>query len=381
MKDTQAIPGCYPTTKSGALFMAMELSAKNWKLCFTDGSVGKRYRLMATEEYRTLPVEVEMAKRRFGLPNTAPVCSCYEAGRDGFWIHRYLESLGVGNTVVDSSSIERPQRGRNKKTDRLDAHSLARMLIRYHHGERQVWSVVRIPSEEAEDARRTHRELDRLKQERTAHSNRIHSLLVTQGLSIPLKRNFLSLLESAHRWDGSPLEECLKAELIREYHRRMMVHDQILRLEKQRDAALERGATPAVRQVSGLVRLHGIGKISAWTVVYEFFAWRKFANRRQVGGAAGLTGTPYNSGDREIDQGISKAGNRRIRKLMVEIAWRWLQFQPNSALSLWFQERFAGGGKRQRRVGIVALARKLLIALWKYVEFGEVPAGAKLMEV
>jgi len=381
MKDAQATPAIEITTKSPVLFMAMELSAKTWKLCFGDGSTRRRHVSVATDVYWKLADEVKKAKVRFGLPPTARVLSCHEAGRDGFWIHRFLGSLGIGNSVVDSSSIEVPRRKRKRKTDRLDAEKLLRMLIRYHQGDKRIWSVVRVPSREAEDGRRLHRELERLKKERTAHTNRIRSLLVTQGLTIKLNRRFLSELDSLRQWDDSPLDAHLKAELVRQYQRLTMVNDQIRRIEKQRDEMLKSCSTPAIRQVSGLMSLRGIGKVSAWTLVHEFFAWRDFANRRQVGSAAGLTGTPYNSGGSETDQGISKAGNRRIRHLMVEIAWRWLQFQPGSALSRWFNWRFASGGKRMRRVGIVALARKLLVALWKYVEFGEVPNDARLMKI
>ena len=381
MEDTQATPRIEITTNSPVLLMAMELSAKNWKLCFGDGSTRKRLRSVPTDQTHTLPVEIEKAKRRFNLPASAAVVSCYEAGRDGFWIHRYLESLDVENLVVDSSSIEVPRRGRRRKTDRLDAEKLLRMLIRYHQGDRKIWQVVRVPSEEAEDARRVHRELERLKKERTALTNRLRSLLVLQGVALPGMRNFLSRLDAIRLWDGSPLDKNLKGELVRTFQRRQMVHDQILAMEKERNRILEEKATSSVAKVSALMGLHGIGKISAWTLVHEFFGWKHFKNRREVGSAAGLTGTHYNSGESNTEQGISKAGNHRVRGLMVEITWRWLQFQPRSALSRWYQERFGSGGKRMRRIGIIALARKLLIALWKYVEHGEIPADARLSQV
>jgi transposase len=254
-----------------------------------------------------------------------------------------------------------------------------RLLIRYHQGESHAWRVVHVPSEQEEDSRRLHRELERLKKEQTAHTNRIRSLLALEGLKIKLDRRFLSSLESARLWDGSPLGVNLKAELVREYQRRVQAHDQILRIEKQRDGLLKEKSIPALKQVSSLMGLVGIGKITAWTLVHEFFGWRKFKNRKEVGSAAGLTGTPYCSGEMERDRGISKAGNRRVRALMIETAWRWLRHQPDSKVSLWFQSRFGSGGKRMRRIGIVAMARQLLVALWRHAQFGEVPEGARLM--
>jgi len=370
MHYAQAAPVIEITTKAPVLFMAMELSAKKWKLCFGDGGTRHREVTVATDSYRTLREAVAQAKDRLGLPADAAVFSCYEAGRDGFWVHRYLTSEGICNVVVDSSSIEVPRRSRRRKTDRLDAKKLLRMLIRYHQGDRTIWSVVRVPSEEAEDRRRVHRDLERLKKERTAHTNRIRSLLATEGLRIKLDRHFLARLNASRRWNDSPLGSRLKAELVREYQRRTLVHDQIRQLEKQQLAELKDGSTPEARKVLRLMGLRGIGITTAWTLVHEFFGWRLFANGKEVGSAAGLTGTHYNSGGSERDQGISKAGNRRVRRLMVEVAWRWLQFQPQSGLSRWFQVRFGGGGKRMRRKGIVALARRLLVALWRYLEQG-----------
>jgi transposase len=290
--------------------------------------------------------------------------------------------------VVDSSSIEVNRRQRRAKTDRIDGKKLYTMLVRHDRGEKGMWSVVRVPSREDEDERRTHRELERLVKERGAHSNRIKSLLVTQGIVVEVNRKLPELLERVRLWDGSPLSPQLKSEIQREYSRMKEVDRQILEIRKEQRAtvkAAEEEASPSTsreqkaQMVKGLTCLRGIGERSAWPMVYEFL-WRKFANRREVAGAAGLVGTPYDSGGRVREQGISKAGNKRIRRLMVELSWCWLRHQPESAITLWFNKRFAQGGKRMRRIGIVGVARRLLIALWKHARFGEVPKGALFKE-
>ena len=252
-------------------------------------------------------------------------------------------------------------------------------LIRHHAGERGGWSVVRVPSIEEEDARHLHRELARLKRERLAHRVRMQSLLITQGVRLKIKGAARLRLETLTLWDGRALPLELKVELEREAQRLALVELQIEQLEATRRERLSSPRTQAERRVVHLMRLGAIGPASAWLPVMEFFSWRAFRNRREVAALAGLVGTPYNSGESERDQGISKAGNRRVRAMMVEIAWLWSRFQPKSALSQWYQTRFAGGGLRMRRIGIVALARKLLIALWRYLEDGVIPQGARLI--
>jgi transposase len=321
---------------------------------------------------------VAKAKARFGMPGGVPIVSCYEAGRDGFWLHRYLLHCGVANVVVDASSIEVNRRARRAKTDRVDVEQLLRLLIRYHHGEKRVWSVVHVPSVEEEDARRLHRELERLKKERTGHRNRIQALLVSQGVRLQPRHDLLERLEAARLWDGSALPPDLQAEVRREDARLRLVDEQIRALEAEQVRRLEEAVTPGHQQIAHLMHLRGIGLTSAWVFIMEYFGWRQFHNRKEVAALAGLTPMPYASGDSSRDQGISKAGNRRIRTLMIQIAWGWLRYQPHSALSLWFNTRFALGGKRMRRIGIVALARRLLIALWRYVQSGAIPEGASL---
>lgn len=358
------------------LYMALELSNKSWRLTFGGG--GKRRQVsVPAADLMKLSEAVAKAKERFGMPAPTPVVSCYEAGRDGFWLHRHLRSVGIENEVIDAASIEVSRRLRHVKTDRLDGERLLDKLMRHHAGERGGWSVVRVPSVEEEDARHLHRELERLKRERLAHRVRMQSLLVIHGMKVKIKSTLR--LGSLTLWDGRPLPAELKAELERELERLTLVERQIGSLETERRERLREPKTEAERSIVQLMRLGAIGPTSAWLLVMEFFGWRCFRNRREVAALAGLVGSPYNSGESERDQGISKAGNRRVRAMMVEIAWLWLRFQPKSALSQWYHRRFAGGGLRMRRIGIVALARRLLIALWRYLADGVIPEGARLI--
>jgi transposase len=235
-----------------------------------------------------------------------------------------------------------------------------------------------VPSLEAEDKRHLHRELETLKTDRTRHINRIKGLLVGQGVRMPVGADFLERLKEVSLWDGAPLPTGLRSRLEREYACLQFVEQQIKEVETERNKLLRTSDDPSVEQVRRLLRLRGIGVNSSWVYVMEFFGWRAFRNRREVGGLAGLTPTPYRSGEEVQEQGISKTGNCSIRALAIEIAWAWLRYQPGSDLSCWYQERFGRGSKRIRKIGIVALARKLLIALWRYLEHGEIPAGAQL---
>lgn len=364
---------------SSYLYMAIELSQKEWKLGFTIGfGQQPRLRTIAARDLVTLAEEIHLAKTRFGLPEDTAVLSCYEAGRDGFWLHRYLLKEGITNLVVDSASIEVNRRKRRAKTDRMDVGKLLTMLMRYQQGEKKVWSIVHVPSPEEEDQRQLHRELLAVKAERTRHSNRIKGLLSSQGVVLKVKADFLAQLESVRLWDGSQLPQDLHARVLREYERLQLCTQHIRLLERSREEALQTANTPAMAQVRQLHQLKGIGLNSSWLYVMEFFSWRGFHDRREVGSLAGLTPTPYQSGESAREQGISKAGNRYIRAMAIELAWDWLRFQPESQLSRWYQERFANGNSRMRRIGIVALARRLLIALWQYLETGVVPAGARL---
>jgi transposase len=360
------------------LYVAFELSNSTWKLACSDGNK-TRHVTVTAGDLGQVQGEIIKAKRNCGLGDKVHTVSCYEAGRDGFWLHRYLHSCGIDNVVVDSASLEVNRRLRRAKTDRVDAGKLLSMLIRYHGGEKQLWKVVRVPSREDEDARHLHRELEALKRERTRYRNRIHGILIQQGLRVrnPSTKKFVKQLDLMRTWDGRDLPPEMKARLVRVHERLRLVEEQISYLVKEKTQRLkEKNAKMA--QVAQLLRLHGIGPVSSWTFVMEFFGWRQFRNRREVAALAGLTPTPYDSGKRLREQGISKAGNRRVRALAIEIAWAWLRFQPRSKLSQWFMERFAGGGSRMRRIGIVALARRLLIDLWRFLEYGVVPEGAEL---
>lgn len=361
------------------LFVVLELSSKSWKLGLATG-LGQRMR------ERTVPAwdlcrfeeEVGKAKERLGLKVSARVVSCYEAGREGFSLARYLEASGIENVVVDAGSLEVKRRKRRAKTDRLDLGMLMNRLIRWHRGETGVWSVVRVPSVEEEDQRQWHRELGALKKERTRHVNRLKGLLAVQGVRMKVGSDFLVRLGEVRLWDGSSLPRAVRARLEREWARVELVQAQIREVRALRKQVLEESEAESVEKVRRLSQLRGIGENGSWLLVMEFFAWRRFENRRQVGALAGLVPTPYCSGEMDREQGISKAGNRWVRAMMIELAWCWLRFQPQSELSLWFERRYGGGTRRSRRVGIVALARKLLVALWRYLDQGVIPEGAIL---
>jgi transposase len=361
------------------LYLALELGWSDWKLGFTTGLGQKpRLRTMPAGDLVRLVEEIRHAKQRFGAPAAVPVVSCYEAGRDGFWLHRFLVAQGVENRVVDSSSIEVNRRARRAKTDRLDVTKLVLMLVRYEEGERKVWSVVRVPTVEEEDRRQLHRELTMLKRERTRQSNRIKGLLAGVGVRVVELRDVAEQLDQVRLWDGLPLAPGLRLRLQGEVERLEFIAGQIKELEEERSELLRSSTAPEVEKVRRLTQLKGIGINSAWVYVMEFFGWRQFRNRRQVGSLAGLTPTPYTSGTGSREQGISKAGNRHVRAMAIEIAWGWLRFQPRSKLTLWYRERFGHGNSRLRRIGIVAVARRLLVDLWRYLDFGAIPEGAEI---
>lgn len=368
------------------LYMAMELSNKKWVLLFSDGTTRRRKIEMEAREIMPLKTQIEKAKKHFQFGEDVRVVSCYEAGRDGFWLDRCLKSMGIKNLVLDSASIEVKQHRRRVKTDGIDVEKLLKLLIRIESGEMKVCSIVRVPSVEEEDSRRLHRELERLTNERTGHSNRIQSLLVTQGICIDVKKTFLELIKGIKLWDGSEVPADLKQELLHEYERLKLVELQIMEIKKEQkkrlkevDSAEKAGGSreDRLKKVEKLMRLKGV-KSAAWLLVMEFFGWRKFHNGREVGSLAGLTGTPFDSGNTNREQGISKAGNKRVRYLMIELAWCWLRYQPKSKRSLWFAERYLKKDKRSKRVLIVALARQLLVDFWRYVETDKIPEGAVL---
>lgn len=361
------------------LYLAFELSHKTWKLGFTTGfGQNPREKNSAARDLQALDVAIREARRRFELSDAAPVVSCYEAGRDGFWLHRHVTACGIENIVVDPSSMEVGRRARKAKTDRIDVRKLLKGLIRYHLGDGRVWSVVSVPKREDEDSRHLHRELQQLKGERTRAINRIKSLLATQGVCLDKRGKPELDVDAIRLADGTRPLPGLRRRLERELDRMRFLDTQIKQLEQERREQVLMAATPAAQKARALMAFRGIGINTAWIYGQEFFGWRAFRNGKQVGALAGLTPTPSQSGDSAREQGISKSGNRLVRTTSIESAWCWLRFQPESALSQWYQKRFGHGGSRIRRIGIVALARKLLVALWRYLETGEIPAGAVL---
>jgi transposase len=367
METTRAIQAyCSVPT----LYMALELSATKWVLLFSDGS-RRRRKIVAAGDRQALQHEIALAKARFGLAGDTPTVSCYEAGRDGFWIHRWLLSIGVDNRVVDAASIEVPQHAKRVKTDRIDAEKLMDLLLRACRGDLRGWHEVRVPTVEQEDRRRVQRERQRLLKEAYSGTNRIKSLLATQGVSLALDDDFVHALEQVRCWDGAPLPPQLRQELLRQWQRHQLIDQQRRMLERQQ----REQQTAQMRQLQQLV---SVGPQTSWVLCSEIFDWREITNGRELGALAGFTPTPYRSGNSEREQGISKAGIHRVRPAMVELSWLWLRWQPASAMAQWYQRRFADGSKRIRRIGIVALARKLLIALWRYLNDGVLPEGAAL---
>jgi len=315
------------------------------------------------------------AEQRCGVQIKAIVIQ--EAGLDGFWIHRLLLANGIESHVVDAASIAVDRRHRRAKTDAIDGEMLLRALMAWARGERRVCSMVRAPSLEEEDRRRLTRERGTLLKERIQHTNRIKGLLSGQGVRDynPLRRDCFERLEAFRTGDGRELPPMLKAEIRRELDRIAVVTTQLATVERARDALIRTDAEERNNPAALLLKLKGLGPEFASLLWLESL-FRNFGNRRQVAAYGGLAPSPWQSGGVERDQGISKSGNRRLRKTMIELAWFWLRHQPDSALSRWFHARVGAAKGRVRRIAIVALARKLLVALWRYVTQGVVPEGA-----
>jgi transposase len=371
--------GSESTAPAGGLLLAFELGQRSWKLGFT-GGMGQRPRIrqIPAGAVTVLMTEIERAKKRLGLPSDAPVTSCYEAGRDGFWLHRFLVAHGITNYVVDSSSIEVDRRARRTKTDRLDLVGLVSLLARYVLGDRRAWRVVRVPTVADEDARHLPRTLEALTQDRTRLVNRLKSLLATQGLSLVIDAQFLNRLAGTHLWDGAPVPPGLQERLSRTWTLLQEVNGQIRNLKALQLTRPETVTSATSRAAAQLLTVRAIGPVGASVLATEIFGWRRIRNGRELGALVGLVPAPYQSGETDYDQGITRAGNAHVRRVIVQLAWGWIHHQRDSALTHWYQQRFGTGGKRLRKIGIVALARKLLIALWRYLETGMVPDGARL---
>lgn len=361
------------SVSEATLYVAFELGKKEWKLAMTSGfGVAPWLRTVASRDWPAVERAIAHGRSRFGLAAGARVVSCYEAGRDGFWIHRALLQRGIGNRVVDSASIEVNRRTRRAKTDRLDALKLVMMLVRACWGERHVWSEVHVPSVTAEAARQVSRERTALTQEQTRLINQMRGWLATWGAMLPPRRT-AEWWTTVRDWAGAPLPAEIQTRLARADERSAVLRRQIAELDGQQQTAVTAAApASAVRQ---LVQLKGVATTSASVLLDEGLVWRAFRNRRQIGGFLGFAPTPYDSGESTREQGISRAGSNRLQSISIQLAWNWVRWQPNSALTQWYRDHF-GTGKRARRIGIVAVARRLVIALWRYVTTGVVPAGA-----
>jgi transposase len=372
------------TKNTATIFVSIELSRKSWLVGIHTPLADKvgLHKLKAGDSVGLLALIRRITKKvEQTTSGTVTVLSCYEAGYDGFWLHRVLVAAGIINHVIDPASLQVNRRARRAKTDRIDAISLLRALMAFHRGEDQVFSAVQVPSVEKEDARRVHRERERLIKERIQHVNRIKGLLATQGIYDyePLRRHRLERFEALTTAMGTAVPHHLRNEIMRHLQRLDLVLEMIRAVEAQRNTVIEAepAANESSRKIRQLVRLRAIGPQFATVLVGEVFH-KHFANRRQVASYAGLAPSPFNSGSLVREQGISKAGNPRARTTMIEMAWIWLRYQPHSALSRWFHERVGTGTGRVRRITIVALARKLLIALWRFLETGLIPDDAEL---
>ncbi len=357
------------------MYMALELSKRTWKAGFAVNGTDCRIKDVKAGDIQRLLEVIATMKAKLGLAADAKVVSGYEAGRDGFWIHRLLVSHGIDNRVMDASSFEVERRARRAKSDRIDVRKLSGLLIRKENGEERAYRRVNVPEEQVEIDRDLHRERSALKSDETRLRNRLTALLVRHGIFVALKRDLGERFESLRDWQDRPLPRAVIERCQRLWAQLELVKAHIKALEKQQREAMAKDDA-AAQQMRMLQVLKGLDQQIPWVLVRELFGWRKFKNGRQVGGLAGLTPTPYASGSMSREQGISKHGIARIRSLAVELAWLWVRYQPDSPLTQWFKRRYANGGKRQRRIGIVAVARKLLIALWRYLETGVLPEGA-----
>jgi len=369
--------------QANTLFASLELSKARWLVTVSAPGSDKlsRHQVPGGDGQALLELLWRLqaaAARRTGAP--VMIIVIQEAGLDGFWIHRLLVQNGITSHVVDPASIAVNRRHRRAKTDKIDGVKLLRTLMAWMRGERQVCTMVQPPSPEDEDRRRLARERARLLKERVQHTNRIKGLLWGQGIPDydPRHRDRRRCLAALTTGDGRPLPERLKAEIGRELDRLEMVVSQLTVVERERDALVARTAeADACAAPAALARLRGIGPELAALLWLEAL-FRRFDNRRQIAAYAGLTPSPWQSGGIDREQGIAKSGNPRLRRAMIELAWFWVRHQPGSALSRWFVERVGTARGRVRRIAIVALARKLLVALWRYVTQGVVPQGAVL---
>ena len=380
--------------QTATIYAALELSSTNWLLAIQapDRDKVSRHKVPAGDSDKLI-AHLERARTRVQDGTDAPVrvLTCYEAGRDGFWVHRVLQDNGIDNQIVDPASLLTDKKKKSAKTDRIDVHKILRALKLWHDGDTEACRMVHVPTPDQEDARRPGREAQRIKKEQTGHNNRIKSLTALHGIWTfqPLRRDWREQLERLQTADGQPLPPQLKAEIRRECERLHYLRGQLKELARE-DRARRREAKRSAEDkqpeektaleqraelIAHLKTLHGVGETGASVLADEVF-FRDFQNRQELAGYVGLTPQPNSSGPREADQGLDKAGNPLARWVMIELAWRWLYFQPDSALSRWFHEQVGNARGRLRRIKMVAMARKLLVALWRYVTQGIVPEDA-----
>jgi transposase len=383
----QASSVATPTVEHcGTIFIAIELSQRSWLV--TLHSPGRdrisHHKLAGGDRAGLLAlIDRERARASRTTAGVPAVASCYEAGYDGFWLHRLLLAAGITNYVFDPASIAVDQRARRVKTDRIDGEKMLRTLMAYLRGEPRVVRIVRVPAAEQEDARRASRERGRLIKEQTAHTNRIKALLRLLGMAVgnPRRRDWLIWLAAQRDWQGQAVPPRMLSEIRHEHARLMLVRE---RLDALAQASAQADPAPAAVQMRErselLLRLKCLGPAFATTLTNEVF-YKDFRNRREVASYFGLTPSPWQSGGIDRDQGISKAGNPRARCAAIELAWLWLRHQPDSKLTQEYRRRTLDAGKRIKRVAIVALARKLVVALWRYLMTGLVPEGAVLKAV
>lgn len=374
------------TLGEDVLAVSLELSQGSWKIALHDGKRDKAAIHTVSEEaaqkrFAHAVAVIEEGKKKWKLGEAVRVVVVYEAGQDGFWIGRALAELGYEALMIDPASIPVERQARRAKTDRLDAIKLVMSLLAWLRGERDRMHVIRIPAPQAEAQRHLARDRGELQKEIGQHRDRIRKLLRTVGCWDSVEQDFGKRLARGdiRCHDGAALAPELHERLSREYERQALAEQQLAALEK---TLVKQLPEPVQKRIADLTRLKAIGEVGAMRLVLELF-WREFGNRRQVGSCIGMVPQPYDSGESRVDQGISKQGNRRVRALLIEMAWMWLRHQPESALARWFARRTQGSGpnKRGRRIAIVAVARRLAIALWRYLKDGEIPAGAVLKTV
>jgi transposase len=371
-------------TDPGAIFVSLELSRSTWlvtSLSPGNGARMSKHSIAAGDVNGLFALFFKLRERcQVKTGCNYPIITIQEAGLDGFWVHRVLEKEGLESHVVDPASIATSRRRRRAKTDRIDGEALLRTLMAYKRGEPRVCAMVRPPSPKEEDHRRVCRERKTLTAERVAHVNRIKGLLFSQGITNyePLRKNRRKRLEELRTGDGRALPAHMKAQIGRELDRLELLLEQIRTVEEERDALIAaQAAEEKPSPVKMLLDIKGVGAEFA-AILWSEGLFRHFDNRRQVAAYAGLAPTPWQSGSVDREQGVSKAGNPRLRTTLIQMSWLWLRHQPNSALTRWFKERVDRNGGRMKKSTIVALARKILVSLWKYATAGVVIEGASM---